>query len=104
MSFAEQVALEPLEPANELGREAPHLGEVPGHGQHLLAQTVMNGVADLLRKRCFELRRGLGEGLDLVARPFQRRLDGGRLRPSLGRLSQPLVRPFDRDRIHGLQR
>jgi hypothetical protein len=102
--LAEHVALEPLEPSDELAGEAANLGEVLRHGQHLLAQAFLDGVAHALWEGGFELRRGFGKRFYLVAGPLEGRFHDGRLGSAFGRLPEPLVRPFDCAWIHGSQR
>jgi hypothetical protein len=72
--------------------------------QHLFAEAVLDGLADAVRQRRFELRGGLGEGLDLVAGTLERRLDDCGLGSPFGGLAQALVRALDCQWIHGSQR
>jgi S-adenosylmethionine:tRNA ribosyltransferase-isomerase len=77
--LGEQITFDALEPADQLVHQAAHLGEMTRDGQHLLTQTVLYSVADTRRKARLELRSQSCERLDLVAGPFERRVDGRRL-------------------------
>src|SRR5205823_5806610 len=72
--------------------------------QHFLAEAGLDGLADSVRKRRLELRGHLGEGFDLAPGSLERGLYDRGIRSSFGGLSQALVRPLDRDWIHGPQR
>ncbi len=102
--FGEQVAVEPLEPPDEVCGQAAYLGEMPRDRQHLLAEAGLDRFSDAVRQRRLERCSGLGQGFDLVAGPLERGCDGRSLRSALGHLAQPLVRPFDGAWIHGSQR
>jgi hypothetical protein len=104
MPFGEQVSFEPLEAPDGVCREAAHLGEMPRDRQNLLAEAGLDGLADAVRQCRLELGGALGEGLDLMAGPLERGLDDRRLGSSFGGLPQALVRPLDREWIHGSQR
>jgi len=77
---------------------------MPRDRQNLLAEAGLDGLADAVRQGCFELRGSFGEGLDLVAGSLERGLDDRRLGSPFGGLPQALVRPLDREWIHGSQR
>ena len=77
--LGEQVALDPLEPADQLVHQAADLGEVAADRADLRAQPVLQRVADAARQRRLELGRGGGERLDLLARPLERRVELRRL-------------------------
>ena len=77
---------------------------MPRDRQNLLAEASLDSLADAVRQGRFELRCGFGEGLDLVAGPLERGLDDRRLGSPFGGLPQALVRPLDREWIHGSQR
>ncbi len=98
--LGEHVALEPLEPADELVHQAAHLGEVAGDREHLLAQAVLHRVADAGGEAGLELCRGCGERLDLLARPLERRVDRGRLGAALGGTGDPLHRALHGCVVH----
>ena len=74
------------------------------HRQNLLPEAGLDRLADAVRECRLELRGGLGKGFDLVAGPLERSLDDGRLGAPFGGLPQPLIRPLDREWIHGSQR
>ena len=79
VALGEQVPFESLEPADRLVQQAADLGEVARDREHLGAQPVLDGGADLLRQRSLELGRRLRERLDLRSRTLERRLE---LRPA----------------------
>ena len=93
MPLGEDVALEPLEPADRLVQQPADLGELRRDGQRLGAQAVVNRGADLLRQRALELAGGCGEGLDLGPRALERRVDLGRRRPARGGFRDPRFAP-----------
>src|SRR5882724_12056854 len=100
MPLCEEVAFDPLEPADQLVHEAADLGEVAPDGADLLAQPVLERVADAARQRRLELGRGCGERLDLLAGPLERRVDLGRLHPAGSGLVDASLRPLDRLGVH----
>src|SRR4029079_1050539 len=73
--LGEDVSLDPLEPADDLVRQAAHLGEVTGARPEVLAESVLDprGQARL------EAGRRRGKGLDGVACALQRGVEGGRV-------------------------
>ena len=73
--LGEQVALDALEPAEQLVHQAAHLGEVARDRQDLRAEAVLDRVADACRQRRLELGRRRGERLDLVARALEGGVD-----------------------------
>ena len=77
---------------------------MPRDRQHLLAKAGLDSLSDAVRQGRLERGSGLGEGFDLVAGPLERGGDSRGLRPALGHLAQPFVRPFDGTWIHGPQR
>jgi S-adenosylmethionine:tRNA ribosyltransferase-isomerase len=101
VAFGEQVALEPLEPADRLVEEATNLGDMARHGQDLDAQAVADGGADVLGDRRLELRGGGCKRLDLASRALERRLDRSWLRTSGGRICDPLLRALQGKDVHG---
>ena len=98
--LGEQVAFDPLEPADQLVHEAADLGEVAADRHHLRAEAVLHRVADAGRQRRLELGGRRRERLDLVARPLERRVERGRLDPSGSGLVDAGLRPLDRVGIH----
>ena len=71
--------------------------------EHLGAQAVVDGRADLLRQRSLELRGGLCERLDLVARPLERCLELGRRDATRGCVRDPRLGPLERSFVHGCE-
>ena len=63
--LGEEVALDPLEPADDLVHQAAHLGEVPGARAEVLAEPVL----DRLGQAGLELGGRRGERLDRVRAP-----------------------------------
>ncbi len=104
VALGEQVAFEPLEAADCLVHQPPHLGEVARDGNHLLAEALLNRTLDLARERGLELGRRLGQSLDLSAGALERRVGRGGVAPAFGGCSEPLVCPLDRALVHVSQR
>ena len=104
MALGKEIALDALEPADELVHEAAHLGEMPRDREHLCAQSVLHRVADTCRQARLEQRRRGGERLDLLARPLEGGVHGGRLRPAAHGFPDPRLRAGDRFGIHREQR
>ena len=99
--LGEDVALEPLEPPDHLVEQAADLGQRAPDREHLGAKALVDGGADLLGQRPFELRRGRGERLDLDARPLERGLQLGRCDPAGAGLRDPRLGPFECHLVHG---
>ncbi|MDX6504490.1 MAG: hypothetical protein QOE29_1615 [Gaiellaceae bacterium] len=89
-----EVALEVLETADQLIRQAAELRHLAAERLRLGADPVPDCLAHLLRQRRLERGTGLGERLDLRARPLERRVDVGRLRPGGGRFGEPILNPL----------
>ena len=104
MPLGKQVTFESLEAPDGVCRQATHLSEMLRDRQNLLAQAVLDSLADAVRERRLELGRGFGKGFHFVAGALERGLDDRRLSSPFGGLPQPLVRPLDREWIHGSQR
>ncbi len=98
--LGEEVALDALEAADQLVHQAADLGEVARDRQDLLAKPVLHGVADACRKVRLEVGGSRGERLDLLARPFERRVDRGGVRAACRRSFQPLSGAID-SLVHG---
>src|SRR5215471_20944376 len=88
MPLGEDVSLDPLEPADDLVRQAANLGEVTGARPEVLAEPVL----DRLGQACLEPGRRRGEGFDCMPRPFERCVERGRVRAAGGRILDPLLR------------
>lgn len=73
-ALGEQLALEPLETPDRMVEEASDLGDVTADGEHLRAQAVSHGGADLGGDRGLELSGCSGERLDLRTRALEGRL------------------------------
>ncbi len=67
MPLGEKLSLDPLQPPNRLVEQASDLGDMASDREHLGAEAVANGDADLSRNRCFETRCHLGKRFDLSA-------------------------------------
>ena len=98
--LGEQVALQPLEPADHLVHQAAYLGEVTGDGEHLLAQAVLHRVADADGEGGLELGGSGRECLDLLACALQRRVHRGWLGAALGGAGDPLHRALHGCLVH----
>ena len=98
--LGEEVALDPLEPADQLVHEAADLGEVACDRQHLLAEPVLHRVADACGEVRLEVGGGGGERLDLLACALERRVDRGGVRAARCRRFQPLSGAID-SVVHG---
>ena len=101
MPLGEQVALDALEPPDDLIHQAPDLGEVATDRCNLRTKAVLECVAEPVRQAGLELRRGGGERFDLLACAFECRVDGGRLDPSGCRAVDPLLCALDCFWVHG---
>jgi S-adenosylmethionine:tRNA ribosyltransferase-isomerase len=97
----EQIALDALEPPDDLVHQAPDLRKVASDGRDLRAQAVLKGVAEPVREARLELRRGGGKSLDLLTCAFEGGVDGSRLDPPRCRAVDPLLCPLDCFCIHG---
>ena len=95
-----EIGLESPEPADGLAGEAADLGDVPGDREHLRPESLVQRVADALRHRRFELGGGLDEGLELLPRPVERRLDGGRVDAAFSDRGEAPAGPLQRVLIH----
>ena len=99
--LGEDVAFEPLEPADHLVEQPADLGQGAPDREHLGAQALVHGGADLLGQRALELRRGCGERLDLDARALERGFQLGRSDPPGRGFRDPRFRPFECPLVHG---
>ena len=97
MPLGEDVALDPLEPADDLVHQAAHLGEVTGARPEVLAEPVL----DRLGQAGLEAGRRRGERLDRAPRALERRVERGRVGAAGGRVLDPLLGAGDRVYIHG---
>jgi S-adenosylmethionine:tRNA ribosyltransferase-isomerase len=101
VALREEIALDPLEPPNDLVHQPADLREVPADRRNLCAQAVLKGIAESRGEACLELRRGCGECLDLFACAFERGVDGGGLDPPGGRAVDPFLCALDCFWVHG---
>lgn len=101
MTLGEEIAFEPLQPAHGLIQQPPDLGDVPCHGQHLVAQTVADSRSDSLWQGTFELGCCLGKSLDLRSRPGERSLQLRWADSTRRRLRDPRLGPLERLVVHG---
>ena len=102
--FGQEVVLEPLQPADRLSCETPHLCQLTADWSSFGANTLADGVLDAARQRRLELRGKLGEGLHLRARALERRVDVARCGTPFGGLFEPLPCPCHRCFVHGRER
>lgn len=98
--LGEEVALDALEPADQLVHQAAHLGEVAGDREHLGAQSVLDCVPDARGQGGLELRRRRGERLDLVACALEGRVHLRRLHAARGGCLDARLRAGDRFGVH----
>ena len=103
MPLGEDVALEALEPAEQLVHQPTHLGELASDGACLGCDTFLDGLADLRRQGGLELSGRGSEILETLPRALQCCLDVRRVGASLGRLCETLSRALDRVLIHRAQ-
>ncbi len=101
MALGRDLALEPLEPANRLVQEAADFGDVARDREDLGAEPVANSGRDLRRDRRLQVGRGAGERLHLGARPLEHGFENPRVGAALGSFGDPLLRPFQRELVHG---
>ena len=103
MPLREDVALEALEPAEQLVHQPTHLGELTADRTRLGRDTFLDGLADLRGQRRLELSRSRGEVLETLPCALQGGLDVGGVGASLGSLCETLPRALDRVLIHRTQ-
>jgi S-adenosylmethionine:tRNA ribosyltransferase-isomerase len=99
VTVGQRVALEVLEPPQDLVHQPTDLRQVATHRENLLAKAVLDGILDPLGE---PIRRGGGdssERLELRARPFEHAVERG----SVGPLLDPLLRAVDRTLVHTWQ-
>jgi len=101
--FREDVALQALEPAEQLVHQPAHLGELTADRTSLGRDAFLDRLADLRRQRRLELSRSRGEILETLPRALQGGLDVGGVGASLGSLCETLPRALDRVLIHRRQ-
>ncbi len=103
MSLREDVALQTLEPAEQLVHQPAHLGELTADRTSLGRDTFLDRLADLRRQRRLELSRSRREVFETLPRALQCGLDVGGVGASLGSLCETLPRTLDRVLIHRRQ-
>ena len=103
MPLREDVALQALEPAEQLVHQPTHLGELTADWASLGRDTFLDGLADLRRQRRLELARSRGEVFETLPSALQGGLDVGGVGASLGSLCETLPRALDRVLIHRTQ-
>src|SRR5919204_3807421 len=96
MSLRECVALEPLEPADDLIHQSAVLGEVARHWLRLFVDSVLDRPLDLLGKAGSGGRGDPDQRLELGARVIEYLVERG----SLGSLFDPLLRALDGALVH----
>jgi len=100
MPFREQLAFDPLQPTDRLVEQASDLGDVPRDREHLGAEPVADGVADLNRDRRLEAGGNFCKGFDLQARAFERGLDQCRLGATRDCVGDALLSTFQGKYVH----
>lgn len=103
MPLREHVALETLEPPEQLVHQPTHLGELPADRASLGCDTFLDGLADLRRQRRLELSRSRGEVFEPLPCALQGGLDVGSVAASFCSLCETLPRALDRVLIHRTQ-
>ena len=103
VSLREDVALETLEPAEQLVHQPAHLGELAADWTGLGGDTFLDGLADLRRQSRLELSRSRREVFETLPCALQCGLDVGGVGASLGSLCETLPRALDRVLIHRTQ-
>ena len=104
MPLGEKVVLEAFQAADRLPGQAAYLCKLPADRSRLDADALADRVLDPARKRRLELRRELGERLDLPAGPLERSVDvalGGA--PVCG-VFEPFSCACHRSFVHGRER
>ena len=99
MPLREDVALQPLEPAEQLVHQPAHLGELTADRGGLGRDAFLDGLADLRRQGRLELSRRGSEVSSPCARAPAPRPRRPR-RCAFGRLCETLPRALDRVLIH----
>lgn len=100
VSLRKHVALQALEPAEDLVHQATHLGELAADRTGLGRDTFLDRLADLRRQRRLELSRSRGKVFETLPGALQGGLDVGSVGASLGSLCETLPRALDRVLIH----
>jgi len=100
VALREEVALDALEPAEQLVHQAAYLGEMPRDRQNLCAEPVLHGVAHAARQRRLQLGGGRGERFDLVACALEGGIDLCGLHAGVGGGFEPRLRACDCFGVH----
>jgi len=95
--LGEEISLDPLEPADDLVRQPPHLGEVACAGTEVLPQAVLDREGE---PRLEPGGRGR-ERLDGCPRTLERRVERGRVGAARGGILDALLCAGDRLQVHG---
>ena len=104
MALGKEVVLEPLQAADRLSCETPHLCQLTADWSSLGADTFADGVLDPTGQGRLELSGELGERLHLGARTLESCVDVALCGAPLGRLLEPLPGPCHRCFVHGRER
>jgi S-adenosylmethionine:tRNA ribosyltransferase-isomerase len=101
LALGEELAFDPLEPADRLVEEAADLRDVARNRKDLRTQAVAHRFADVGRDRRLQLGRRCGESLDLLAGSLERRFEVRRMEPAVRGCRNTLLCPFQRGVVHG---
>ena len=93
--------MQPVEPADQLGGEPPHLGDLAGHGENLGPHALFDRSAEPLWDCYLELGRGLGQCAEGALRALERGLQLDPAWPRLAGLGQARARPLQCFALHG---
>lgn len=103
MPLRENVALESLEPAEQLVHQPAHLGELAADRTGFGRDTFLDGLADLRRQGRLELPRRRREIFETPPCALQGGLDIGGVGAPVGSLCEALPCALDRVLIHRAQ-
>jgi hypothetical protein len=103
LALGRELALETLEAPDRLVEQAPHLGDVPRHGEHLDVETVAHSRGDLRRDRSFELGSRGRKIFDLLSRSLESGFEEGRVGATGGGVRDALLGAFQSEFVHDVR-